>query len=171
MPFLPCFLLSKFILRSFHGLFLPENIYLVWITSEYGERIFRGKFFQHLQVIRSLKTIQRQSPLIWTIMSVPLYQTASRHTCTREIAIRNPFNITFAVERIAPQTMQKKQVVITLFDSDFERSIGRKPKNQVEFDKWAKKANMAIFNGCLNWDRFYECAAYGFLCNKKRGKK
>ena len=70
------------------------------------------------------------------------------------------------------ENIEKRQIVVTMFDVDFERSIGRKPKSQAEFDKWARKANMAIFNGCLNWDRFYECAAFGFLChNKKRGKK
>lgn len=67
--------------------------------------------------------------------------------------------------------IEKRQVVVTMFDVDFERSIGRKPKSQAEFDKWARKANMAIFNGCLNWDRLYECAAFGFLCNKNKGGK
>ena len=67
--------------------------------------------------------------------------------------------------------IEKRQIVVTMFESDFERSIGRKPKDQTEFDKWVKKANIALFNGCLNWDRFYECAAFGFLCNKNKGVK
>ena len=66
--------------------------------------------------------------------------------------------------------IEKQQIVVTMFESDFERSIGRKPKGQAEFEKWVKKANRALFNGCLNWDRFYECAAFGFLCGKKAGK-
>ena len=64
--------------------------------------------------------------------------------------------------------IEKRQIVVTMFKADFERSIGRKAKNQTEFDSWVKKANIALFNGCLNWDRLYECAAYGFLCNKTK---
>lgn len=67
--------------------------------------------------------------------------------------------------------IEKRQMVVTLFEADFERSIGKKPKSQIEFDSWVKKANIGLFNGCLNWDRFYECAAYGFLCNKNTGDK
>ncbi len=67
--------------------------------------------------------------------------------------------------------IEKRQMIVTLFAADFERSIGRKPKDQAEFDSWVKKANIALFNGCLNWDRLYECAAFGFLCNKNAGDK
>jgi len=63
-------------------------------------------------------------------------------------------------------TIEKRTISITLFEIDFERSIGSKPKNQAEFDRWAKKANAAIFNGCLDWDRFYENAAFQYLCGK-----
>ena len=57
-----------------------------------------------------------------------------------------------------PSDIENRQMVVSLFEADFERSIGKKPKGQAEFDKWVKKANTALFNGCLNWDRLYECA-------------
>ncbi|MHC4524723.1 MAG: hypothetical protein ACYSU8_04195 [Planctomycetota bacterium] len=62
--------------------------------------------------------------------------------------------------------IEKRFITITLFEIDFERSIGRKPKNQSEFDRWAKKANAAIFNGCLDWDRLYENAAFQYTCGR-----
>ena len=73
--------------------------------------------------------------------------------------------------KIAKERIEKRGIVITLFESDFECSIGRKPESQAEFDTWIKKANRALFNGCLNWDRFYEYAAYDFLNNKGMGDK
>ena len=66
--------------------------------------------------------------------------------------------------------IEKRPISITLFEIDFVRSMGHKPKNQSEFDRWTKKANLALFTGCLDWDRLYENAAFQYLCGKRDGK-
>ena len=75
-----------------------------------------------------------------------------------------------AVIEMAKQDVEKRQIVVTLFAIDFERSLGRKPADQAEFDRWVKKANLALFNGCLDWDRLYENAAFQYTCGKKEVK-
>ena len=62
--------------------------------------------------------------------------------------------------------IEKRPITIMLFEIDFVRSIGRKPKNQTEFDRWAKKANLAVFTGCIDWDRLYENAAFQYTCGR-----
>ena len=66
--------------------------------------------------------------------------------------------------------IKKRPISITLFEIDFERSVGRKPTSQTEFDQWAKKANLALFTGCIDWDRLYENAAFQYTCGKKELK-
>lgn len=66
--------------------------------------------------------------------------------------------------------IKKRPITITLFEIDFERSVGRKPTSQTEFDQWTKKANLALFTGCIDWDRLYENAAFQYTCGKKELK-
>ena len=66
--------------------------------------------------------------------------------------------------------IEKRPMTITLFEIDFERSLGRKPTDQTEFDQWAKKANLALFTGCIDWDRLYENAAFQYACGRKEVK-
>jgi hypothetical protein len=44
-----------------------------------------------------------------------------------------------------------------LSEGDFELSMGRKPKNQREFDEWACLLEKGLCNGHIDWDILYEC--------------
>ena len=49
------------------------------------------------------------------------------------------------------------QIVIELCEQEFELSMGRKPKDQREFDEWARLAEKGLLNGHIDWDILYEC--------------
>lgn len=49
------------------------------------------------------------------------------------------------------------RITIALCEGDFERSMGRKPKDQEEFNKWAALAEKGLLNGHIDWDIIYEC--------------
>lgn len=48
-------------------------------------------------------------------------------------------------------------ITILLCDGDFEQSMGRRPRNQDEFDQWAYLAEKGLLNGHIDWDIIYEC--------------
>lgn len=48
-------------------------------------------------------------------------------------------------------------IMITLSEEAFEQSMGREPKCQDEFDKWAHLAEKGLLNGHIDWDIVYEC--------------
>jgi len=50
------------------------------------------------------------------------------------------------------------RIVIELCEEEFERSMGRKPHDQDEFDAWAHLAEKGLLNGHIDWDIIYECA-------------
>jgi len=41
--------------------------------------------------------------------------------------------------------------------------MGRKPKDQEEFEEWAELAEKGLLNGHIDWDIIYECT-----CNAMR---
>ena len=49
-------------------------------------------------------------------------------------------------------------IAFTLAEGDFERSMGRKPKNLDEFDAWALLCEKGLRNGHIDWDIIFECA-------------
>ena len=49
-------------------------------------------------------------------------------------------------------------ITFTLGEGDFEMSMGRKPRNQEEFDDWAHLCEKGLCNGHIEWDIIYECA-------------
>ena len=49
------------------------------------------------------------------------------------------------------------KITIALCEGDFERSMGRKPKDQEEFNDWAALAEKGLLNGHIDWDIIYEC--------------
>ena len=49
------------------------------------------------------------------------------------------------------------KITIALCKGDFERSMGRKPKDQEEFNDWAALAEKGLLNGHIDWDIIYEC--------------
>lgn len=53
--------------------------------------------------------------------------------------------------------IKDKHIVLTLCAGDFERSMGRKPRDQAEFDEWARLAEKGLLNGHIDWDILYEC--------------
>ena len=56
------------------------------------------------------------------------------------------------------QEIKDYEIRLTLCAGDFEQSMGRKPKNQEEFDEWARLAEKGLLNGHIDWDILYECA-------------
>ena len=55
------------------------------------------------------------------------------------------------------------RIVIELCEGDFERSMGRKPRDQDEFDEWARLAEKGLLNGHIDWDILYECSCDAML--------
>jgi hypothetical protein len=49
------------------------------------------------------------------------------------------------------------RIEIELCEGDFERSMGRKPRDQEEFEEWARLAQKGLLNGHIDWDILYEC--------------
>jgi len=60
------------------------------------------------------------------------------------------------------------RIVIELRDGDFERSMGRKPRDQGEFDEWAHFAEKGLLNGHIDWDILYECTRDAMLRGGER---
>jgi hypothetical protein len=50
------------------------------------------------------------------------------------------------------------QIVIQLSVEDFEMSMGRKPRDQEEFDQWARLLRKELVSGHINWHTLYSCA-------------
>ncbi len=50
------------------------------------------------------------------------------------------------------------RIVIELSEGDFESSMGRKARDQEEFDDWAYLVEKGLLNGHIDWDIVYECA-------------
>jgi len=48
-------------------------------------------------------------------------------------------------------------ITIALSESDFEKSKGRKPENQEEFDAWAGVIETGLEAAELDWKMIYEC--------------
>ena len=55
------------------------------------------------------------------------------------------------------KTLDDYKITITLCEGDFERSMGRRPKDQEEFNCWARLAEKGLLNGHIDWDIIYEC--------------
>ena len=49
------------------------------------------------------------------------------------------------------------RIEIELCEGDFETSMGRKPRDQEEFEEWARFAEKGLMNGHIDWDILYEC--------------
>jgi hypothetical protein len=62
------------------------------------------------------------------------------------------------------------KITITLCDGDFEQSMGRKPKDQEEFDKWAELAEKGLMNGHIDWDIIYQCTKDAMPCEEESDK-
>ena len=49
------------------------------------------------------------------------------------------------------------KIIIALCEGDFEQSMGRKPKDQEEFNDWAALAEKGLLNGHIDWGIIYKC--------------
>jgi len=49
------------------------------------------------------------------------------------------------------------QIIISFSIGDFEQSMGRKPRDEDEFEKWALLMEKGLLNGHIDWDILYEC--------------
>ena len=54
--------------------------------------------------------------------------------------------------------IREHTITFTLSEGDFEVSMRRKPRNQEEFDDWARLCEKGLCNGHIDWDIVYECA-------------
>ncbi|HEX41451.1 MAG TPA: hypothetical protein ENN81_05255 [Phycisphaerales bacterium] len=55
--------------------------------------------------------------------------------------------------------IRDRKIVLVLCSGDFEASMHRKPRDQAEFDEWARLAEKGLLNGHIDWDIIYECTA------------
>lgn len=55
------------------------------------------------------------------------------------------------------------QILIELSEAEFELSMGRKPRDQDEFDDWARLAEKGLLNGHIDWDILYDCTCDAML--------
>jgi hypothetical protein len=55
------------------------------------------------------------------------------------------------------------KIVIELSEEEFELSMGRNPRDQDEFDEWARLAEKGLLNGHIDWDILYECTCDAML--------
>ncbi|MDD3473331.1 MAG: hypothetical protein PHS86_11145 [Syntrophaceae bacterium] len=53
--------------------------------------------------------------------------------------------------------IKEHKILITLSEGDFIESMGRTPKYQEEFDKWAYLAEKGLMNGHIDWGIIYSC--------------
>ena len=63
------------------------------------------------------------------------------------------------------------KVAITLSENDFEKSNGRKPKNQEEFDAWAGVIETGLLGTELDLKMIYECTKNIVPCDKEADVK
>ncbi len=54
-------------------------------------------------------------------------------------------------------TVRDHRIVISLSAADFEQSMGRKPRDEDDFEKWALLMKKVLLNGHVGWDILYEC--------------
>ena len=61
------------------------------------------------------------------------------------------------------EQIKEYRIVIEFSAEEFERSMGRKPKDQDEFDEWARFVEKGLLNGHIDWDMLYDCACEAML--------
>ncbi|MFC1636535.1 hypothetical protein ACFL5Z_17020 [Planctomycetota bacterium] len=61
------------------------------------------------------------------------------------------------------QTIKDYKVTLSFLPGEFELSMGRSPRDQNEFDVWARLAEKGLLNGHVDWDILYECACDAML--------
>lgn len=54
--------------------------------------------------------------------------------------------------------MREHTITLTLTEGDFEMSMGRKPRDEDEFEEWARLCEKGLCNGHIDWDIVLECA-------------
>jgi hypothetical protein len=64
--------------------------------------------------------------------------------------------------------IKDQRMVIELCEGDFERSMGRKPRGQEEFEEWARLAQKGLMNGPIDWDILHECTCDALLRGGER---
>ena len=50
------------------------------------------------------------------------------------------------------------RIILWLLPGEFELSMGRSPRDQVEFDAWAGHVEDGLLNGYVDWETLYKCA-------------
>ena len=70
------------------------------------------------------------------------------------------------IEMAHETRIEEYKITITLCDGDFERSMGRKPKNQEEFNDWAALAEKGLLNGHIDWNIIYDCTKDAMSCEE-----
>ena len=70
--------------------------------------------------------------------------------------------VTEAKKHKQPDRIRDRRIVLNLCVEEFEMSVGRKPKNQAEFDQWTELAEKGLLNGHIDWDILYECTCDAF---------
>jgi hypothetical protein len=55
--------------------------------------------------------------------------------------------------------MMEHTMIFTVDEYDFKEAVGRKPKNIGEFNEWAGYVEKGLFNGHIQYDILFGCAA------------
>ena len=66
--------------------------------------------------------------------------------------------------------IKEHTIAITLREEDFEQSMGRKPRDQEEFNRWATLAEKGLLNGHIDWNIIYECTKDAMPCDEEGGQ-
>ena len=57
-------------------------------------------------------------------------------------------------------------ITLTLWEGDFEMSMGRTPHDDAEFEEWAHLCEKGLLNGHIDWDILYGCTREAMLLNQ-----
>lgn len=60
-------------------------------------------------------------------------------------------------EAVSMARIKNYRIVIEPSEVEFERSIGRKPRDQEELDSLEAPVEKGLRNGHIDWDLIYEC--------------
>jgi len=56
------------------------------------------------------------------------------------------------------QHIRPREIRFEIGEGDFIYSLNRPPKDQEEFDEWARYVEKGLRNGHIDWDILYRCA-------------
>jgi len=81
---------------------------------------------------------------------------SGQHVYSLGVEIRDVRKATTRNEK-ASGRIREHRIILQICPEEFELSMGRKPKSQAEFDRWAALAEKGLLSGHIDWDILYDC--------------